>query len=165
MYYKPPILTAAVGSRDKLMKQIIKWILLIALLYPNLALPDIAVIVNVDNTTGSISPIELKNIYRVRLAHFANGDPIHLSYQPANRKTTQQLLDSIVGRSMSKLNRYWAAQIFSGRMEPPKKLENDALVIEWISLNKNGIGYINSKNLADSVKQVATIESETADAL
>lgn len=140
------------------MKQIIKWILFIALLSPNLVLADIAVIVNVDNPTVTISPVDLKNIYRVRVAHFSDTYPIILSYQPAENEVTQLFFNLVIDKSMTELTRYWATKIFSGRMERPIKLEDDALVIEWVSRNRSGLGYIYDKNLTDRVKKIATIE-------
>lgn len=141
------------------MKQMVKWIVFIALFFPNLALSDIAIIVHIDNPTASISPADLKSIYRARIPQFPDGRSIHLSYQPSTQKVTQEFLDLVIGRSMAKLNRIWAAQIFSGKMEPPAKLKDDSVVINWIAKNRNGIAYIDDKNLTDSVKKIATIKS------
>ena len=143
------------------MKQTIKWISLIALLIPNLALADIAVIVNINNSTDILSPGDLRNIYRVRTSVFPDASAIILSYQPTEQEVTLQFFDLVVGQSMTQLNRYWATRIFSGRMQRPVKLRNDSLVIEWIARNRSGIGYIDDKNLRNTVKKVATIKVET----
>ena len=58
---------------------------------------------------------------------------------------------------MMQLNRFWATKIFSGRMLRPVKLANDQLVVQWISENKNGIGYIDVTSLTDQVKAIALI--------
>ena len=140
------------------MTQIIKWILLVALLLPSIAQADIAIIVHNSNTTNSISKAELKNIYRVRVSHFINRTPIIISYQPAEKEISQHFFSHVVEKSLTQLNRFWATKIFSGRMERPLQFTEDALVIKWVSQNINGIGYIDVSNLTNAVKKIATIQ-------
>ncbi|MBL4868879.1 MAG: hypothetical protein JKY67_21145 [Pseudomonadales bacterium] len=117
----------------------------------------IAIIVNVKNPTEDLSVLDLKNIYNVRLSRFGDNSPIILSYQPGENEVSQQFFDLVVGRTMTQLNRFWATKIFSGRMLRPMKFTDDQLVIQWISENINGIGYIDQKNLTADVRQIATI--------
>lgn len=139
------------------MIRMVKLILFALSFIPLSATADIAVIVNIDNPTEIVSYADIKNIYRVRMSLFSDGGPIILSYQPASLEITQRFFDLAVGRSMTQLNRFWATRIFAGRMRRPVKLVGDQQVIQWISQNRSGIGYIDELNLTDKVKKVATI--------
>ena len=141
------------------MKQILKLLPLTILFFSLSSTADIAVVVNVNNPYTAASSADLKNMYRARVSEFSEGNPIVLSYQPANLDITHLFFDTVVGKSMTQLHRFWASRIFSGRMRKPIKLDNDTAVIQWIANNKNGIGYIDETNLTDDVKKVATIET------
>jgi len=64
-----------------------------------------------------------------------------------------------VAKSTTQLKRVWARKIFSGRMRRPIKLDDDALVIQWIAKSRNGIGYIDTADLTDEVKEITMIET------
>ncbi|MBL4867185.1 MAG: hypothetical protein JKY67_12515 [Pseudomonadales bacterium] len=141
------------------MKQITKLILLITLFVSLPSTADIAIIVNISNPSDSLSVVDLKKIYRVRVSEFVDNSPIVLSYQPSDREITRKFVKHAVGQSMAQLNRVWARKIFSGRMRRPIKLSDDTMVIQWIEKNRNGIGYIDEVNLTDNVKKIATIKT------
>jgi len=140
------------------MQQMLKLTLIIALFTPLLSMADIAVIVHIDNPIDTLSTADIKSIYKVRRLRFPDSSAIVLSYQPDNLGITQQFFQRVIGRPMSQHSRFWATRVFSGRMLRPVKLMNDRLVIEWVSQNKGGIGYVDDANLTDTIKKIATIE-------
>ncbi|MBL4868277.1 MAG: hypothetical protein JKY67_18075 [Pseudomonadales bacterium] len=133
--------------------------LFITLFSPLISVADIALVVHIDNPLVSLSADEIKGIYKVRRLRFPDSSPIILSYQPDTLEITQQFFQRVLGRPMSQHSRFWATRVFSGRMLRPVKLMNDQAVIEWVSKNKGGIGYIDNANLSDAVKKIATIEN------
>ena len=82
------------------MKRLIKLILFISVFIPLACFADIAVIVNVNNPSSTLSVSELKNIYRVRISQFYDNNPITLSYQSSDSEITQQFF----------LNSLWQSQ-------------------------------------------------------
>ena len=141
------------------MNQLIKLTIFIASFTPLFSIADIAVIVHIDNPLEHISEEQIKNIYKVRQLRFPDSSPIVLSYQPDNLVVTQQFFQKVLGRPMSQHSGFWATRVFSGRMLRPVKLKSDLQVIDWVSKNKGGIGYIDEANLNDTVKKIATIEN------
>ncbi|MBV1880275.1 MAG: hypothetical protein KUG82_01515 [Pseudomonadales bacterium] len=139
-------------------KKVIVFLILFSSLFVTLpVVADIAVIVNTNNVTETMSVPDLKNIYNVRKSRFVDNSPIILSYQNGENEISKRFFELVVGRSMMQLNRFWATKIFSGRMLRPIKLADDQLVIQWISENTNGIGYIDVTSLTDKVKAIALI--------
>jgi len=55
-------------------------------------------------------------------------------------------------KNASKLKSYWSKMIFSGKAIPPEVVGDDAAVISWVASTKNGIGYVDSSAVNDSVK-------------
>jgi len=63
-----------------------------------------------------------------------------------------------MGKSDAKIKQYWSARMFSGKGNPPKVVNNDAEVIEHVTTQLGGIGYIDAASADDRVKIVYSFD-------
>jgi len=113
---------------------------------------EVAVIVNPANA-NQIDANTIKKIYLGKSKSFADGMKVNPVNQDSN-SVADEFNDKVVGKSGSQLNAYWSKLIFTGKGTPPEKLSNDQAVIDFVSSNKDGIGYIDSAKVTDSVKVI-----------
>ncbi|MCQ8877300.1 phosphate ABC transporter substrate-binding protein [Pseudoalteromonas shioyasakiensis] len=116
-------------------------------------LAEVAVIVNPANA-NQIDANTIKKIYLGKSKSFDDGMKVNPVNQDSN-SVADEFNDKVVGKSGSQLNAYWSKLIFTGKGTPPEKLSNDQAVIDFVSSNTDGIGYIDSAKVTDNVKVVA----------
>ncbi|GEK10382.1 phosphate ABC transporter substrate-binding protein [Pseudoalteromonas sp. McH1-7] len=122
------------------------------LLSSQIALADIAVIVNTANNT-SVDEAVIKKLYLGKSKSFADGSSANPVNQDGNA-TFDEFNDKVIGKSSSQLNAHWSKLVFTGKGTPPKKLANDQAIIEFVSKNADAIGYIDASKVTDAVKVV-----------
>jgi len=115
---------------------------------------EVAVIVNPANT-NQLDANAIKKIYLGKSKSFDDGVKVNPVNQDGNN-VADEFNDKVVGKSGSQLNAYWSKLVFTGKGTPPEKLSNDQAVIDFVSSNTDGIGYIDSAKITDSVKVVGT---------
>jgi hypothetical protein len=60
----------------------------------------------------------------------------------------------LVNRDINDINAYWAKLLFSGRAIPPYTVKSPQQVIEYVSKNPHAIGYIDEKDLTETVQAI-----------
>lgn len=113
---------------------------------------EVAVIVNPANT-NQLDANAIKKIYLGKSKSFDNGMKVNPVNQDSN-SIADEFNDKVVGKSGSQLNAYWSKLVFTGKGTPPEKLSNDQAVIDFVTSNNDGIGYIDSAKVTDSVKVI-----------
>jgi len=116
------------------------------------AFAEVAVIVNSANS-NQLDANAIKKIYLGKSKSFDDGMKVNPVNQDGN-SVADEFNDKVVGKSGSQLNAYWSKLVFTGKGTPPEKLSNDQAVIDFVSSNKDGIGYIDSAKVTDSVKVI-----------
>ena len=100
------------------------------------------IVVNSTNPISSIPRVEAQRYFLKKATRWEDGTqvkPIDLKADsPAREKFTKDVLN----KTVSAVKSYWQGQIFSGAGIPPKEVTSDQAVLEWISSNSGGIGYI-----------------------
>lgn len=102
---------------------------------------EIAVVVNPDSGIERMSRDDVVNIYMGRYQGLPSGAtafPVDL--QPLKPDFYRSLVD----RTMSEINSYWARLVFSGRASPPRQVPDATTVLEVVANNKGAIGYLPS---------------------
>lgn len=113
---------------------------------------EVAVIVNPANS-NQLDANAIKKIYLGKSKSFDDGVKVNPVNQDGN-SVADEFNDKVVGKSGSQLNAYWSKLVFTGKGTPPEKLSNDQAVIDFVSSNTDGIGYIDSAKITDNVKVV-----------
>lgn len=116
---------------------------------------DIVVIVH---PKSKISSIDVPLAKRIFLGKKKKVKGVKLKvYDVKKSKTKKKFYKAIAGYSLSKLRKYWAKRIFTGKGNPPKKLKNSSAVKKAVSKNKKAIGFIEKSKVDSKVKVILEI--------
>lgn len=122
---------------------------------PAASMAEIAVIVNNQSSLSSIEKSDMKLVYLGKRSKIAGVKVIPVSL-PDEDGATQEFLSSVVEKTTKQYKAYWARLVFSGKGAPPPQLEDSAELKAWVNKNPEGIGFINSKDVDDTIKVAAT---------
>lgn len=135
--------------------QIIKTVAVFIALQIATVQADIVIVVNPANA-NAVSADDLNRLFLGRASSFSDGSkatPLNLAEGSSNR---DEFDGKVLSRSASQLKAYWSKLVFTGKGTPPKELSDDAAMKAAVAADSSAIGYINSANVDDSVKVVAT---------
>lgn len=118
---------------------------------------ELAVIVNIDNPTDSVTFEELVNVFLGKSRQLAGGTKVVPLDQVEGESARIEFYDKVIRKSPSQLNSYWSRLIFSGKGRPPFAVTDDQEVMEFVSSNPSMIGYVDMTAVDDSVKVILTI--------
>ncbi|RLT94155.1 MAG: phosphate ABC transporter substrate-binding protein [Ketobacter sp.] len=124
-------------------------------LLSNIAFSDVAVIVNPGND-AQLEADDIAKIYLGKMKRFSNGNLAIPLDRTEGSDIRIKFLESTVGKDETKMKSYWSRLIFTGKGVPPKIVESGQEVKELVSRNPDIIGYIDSSEVDDSVKVIAT---------
>lgn len=117
---------------------------------------EIAVIVAQNSVLNHLSKAEIRGIYLGEI-RFIGGMPIRpIQYPEGNVKDI--FLSEVVGLSSKDYKLYWVKKIFRDGLTPPMAKTDPFEIIDLVSDNRWGIGYI-PKTMAAEMKEVNIIYS------
>ena len=103
---------------------------------------ELVVVVNARSGVAAMTRNEVINVFFGRNRQFFNGveaQPVELPDSHAELARFYRLL---VGKEMSDINAYWSRQVFSGRMQPPAKVQSTDEILKWVVSHPGGIGVV-----------------------
>jgi len=118
---------------------------------------ELAVVVDPSVNVDSISADQLERLYLNRPDRFPNGVRLRPLDQRNGSEQRKAFTTNILGMSETGLSKYWSRRMFSGKGHPPRTVENDTAVIEYITGNPGSIGYIDGDSVDDRVKVLLRI--------
>ncbi len=121
---------------------------------------EIAVIVNPNNPVSAMSEREVSDLYLGRSRSFVLDEQKILAAvyeQPQDSALRESFFRALNGMNLKQLNAYWARLRFSGEVLPPMVLPDSRLVLDAVSRNRGGIGYIDAALVDTSVKVVLRV--------
>ncbi len=113
---------------------------------------EIAVIVNSKNHVSSISSKDLENIYKLKKTTWPTGEKIEAINLVKQHFIRKKFSDIILNKNSSQMDKFYLKQALSGKGQPPRVLSFSGDVKDFVRYHKNAIGYIDKKDLDDSVK-------------
>jgi len=111
---------------------------------------EILIIVNKEISIKSLSLNTLIDIYTNNRTKWDNGEKIYVSMLkkgPVHDAFSNQL----IGMAPRKLISIWKKVIFTGIGTPPKVLNSEAEMIQYVATTKGAIGYISASTSAENV--------------
>ena len=107
---------------------------------------DFKVVINVENSTSSISKKNLSDCFMKEANTYTwiSGQyvvPVDLA---ATSETRSVFSKKIHGRDVSAVKSFWQRQIFSGRAVPPPEKASDEDVLAFVRSNPGAVGYVSS---------------------
>ena len=120
------------------------------------AMAGVAVVTSSKSSVSSITKQQVAKIFLGKSKNYPNGSKATPIDQDSG-KTRDKFYTDAVKKSDSQLKSYWARLIFTGKGQPPRKVYDDAEVINAISADKSVIGYIDEGSVNSRVKVLLTL--------
>ncbi|MBB1386383.1 MULTISPECIES: phosphate ABC transporter substrate-binding protein [unclassified Pseudoalteromonas] len=115
----------------------------------------LSVVVNKSNTS-ELSEAQVKNIFMGKLGQFTDGTEAVPVLFEAGKGARTAFDDTVLQRNTSQVDAVWSKLIFTGRRSPPLQAKDASEVLKEISSNPKAIGYLESGDVTDSVRVLAT---------
>ncbi len=77
--------------------------------------------------------------------------PVDLSSKSSVR---EDFTKDIHGKTVAQIRAFWQQSVFSGKETPPREMENDDKVLEFVKANKGAIGYVSAGANTAGVKVI-----------
>jgi ABC-type phosphate transport system substrate-binding protein len=130
-------------------------ILVLMTIFTNTSHAEVSVVVNKSNTT-ELSESQIKSMFLGKLGQFSDGTEAMPVLFEATEATRIEFDDTVLKRQTSQIDALWSKLIFTGRRAPPVQVKDSTAVLKEVSMNPKAIGYVNSKDVTDSVRVVGT---------
>lgn len=119
---------------------------------------EILVIVNPENPIDALDQKQIQQLFLGRMSLFPNSEiKVSAVDQNESSQAYQRFYKNVMNINETKLKRYRAYYLFSGKGQVPKTMDSIEGLLQYVSKNQNAIAYINKQDLKDSVKVVYPI--------
>ena len=134
----------------------IKLIVFFMLLYitPSLCLAgDVVVIVNKSVPETALSKKDVGNIYLGKKTSWSDGNKIKFVVLTGG-DAHSTFLNKYIGKTDSQFNTFWKKQVFTGKGSPPKELDSDQAMVDFVVQTAGAIGYVSTGADVSKVKTI-----------
>lgn len=118
---------------------------------------DFYIAINKNNNLEALAKDELKDLYLGRSRKLPNGDFV-FSYD-LKGDCREMFYLALLGVDIAKVDTYWSRLQFSGRVVPPKKVDQYELT-RVLEKNDKAIGYFKQKPDSDELKVLMTLGAD-----
>ncbi|MDF1880309.1 hypothetical protein JHD50_03150 [Sulfurimonas sp. MAG313] len=130
--------------------------ILLSLLLISSVLAQIVVIVNPESKVKNLNRDYTKMIFMKKIKALPNGEVLIPLDQNSETDIYNNFYKSVANKNRSRMSKYWAKRIFTGKGEIPEVLGSDEEVIRRVMNDIKAVGYIGKNSLVDGVKVVYT---------
>ncbi len=117
-------------------------VLLFMFVFPDMCIPkEVIVIANRDVEAKSFDANTLHRIYHGKKKQWEDRKKI-IPVMLKEGSTHEIFIEQILGETVYKFITYWKQMVFTGRGLPPKALETEKEVVDYVALTSGAIGYI-----------------------
>ena len=121
---------------------------------------SVVVIVNKHSAIDTLNAQQIRNLYMGDSRHSPQGEKITVINQRQLTPEKKQFFAQLIQKKPSQYHAYWARLLFTGKAVPPRELENNIEVIEYVAANKNALAYTHSALVDDRVKVIYRLSRE-----
>jgi len=122
--------------------------------------PQIAIVANTSFNTEKISQNKIQKLWLGKTKKLPNIGRVYIIDQKPNNSITKLFYKRIIKKKPNQIKAYWAKFQYIGKGFPPRTVESDSDVIQWLLDNKNGIGYIDRNSVTDDLKVLMIISGQ-----
>ncbi len=115
---------------------------------------EFVVIVNQQNSVGSVSREFLTDAFLKKASHWDGGEIIHPADQRPNASVRVAFSARVLLRTIGAVRSYWQQRIFSGGELPPPELDSDDDVVRYVTKYSGGVGYVSPSARLGGTKAV-----------
>lgn len=109
---------------------------------PVLAAESLYVIVSAQSAVRSLSQKEVLALYTGRARTLPDGEVATPLDQLRDSTTRTDFYQMLTGMDIARINSYWARLHFTGQVQPPPVVGDDAAVIQRLRADPSAIGYV-----------------------
>ena len=118
----------------------------------------VAVIVNATNSVSELSSEEVARLFLKKVRTWPDGRMAAPVDQSSTSPVRAQFGKEILRLTLGQQKEYWMAQTLSGRELPPRALEGDAAVLDFVGTQTGAIAYVSPRaELPPTVKAVKVV--------
>lgn len=119
-----------------------------------LALPaeGIYVVVSSQSPVRSLTQQDLLALYTGRTRALPTGEVVTPLDQQRNGAARADFYQALTGQDIARINSYWARLHFTGQVQPPQSVGDDAAVVQRLRSDRNAIGYLTREPQDASVR-------------
>jgi ABC-type phosphate transport system substrate-binding protein len=115
----------------------------------------------VGNNTGfkTTTAKNLKSIFKGKYSSWKNKEGVIIVLPSTKSDNAAAVAKYLYNTTVTGMQKYWLAQVFQGRCNPPVFLETDTEIVNYVKRNSGAIGIVRSstKDISSSIK--ITIEN------
>jgi ABC-type phosphate transport system substrate-binding protein len=112
------------------------------------------VIVNSANPVSALTRDDVARLFLKERTSWDGGLAVEAVDQRARSDVREAFSTAALGRSPRAVIVHWQRQIFSGRDVPPRELESDDAVVEYVRTHAGAVGYVSPGGAVYGVKTV-----------
>lgn len=128
-------------------------LLLVLMCVGQLALAEVAVVVNLANP-NDLTSADVKRLFLSKRGAYKNGSTATPLNLPLGDPARAAFREKILKKSPSQEQTYWSKLVFNGKASPPKELGSAAEVLATVAADPTALGYLDASLVDDSVKVV-----------
>jgi ABC-type phosphate transport system substrate-binding protein len=118
----------------------------------------VAVVVNATNSVSELSSDDVARMFLKKVRTWPDGRMAAPVDQSSTSPVRAQFGKEILRLSLGQQKEYWMAQTLSGRELPPRALEGDAAVLDFVGNQNGAIAYVSANvELPPTVKALKVV--------
>jgi ABC-type phosphate transport system substrate-binding protein len=118
----------------------------------------VAVVVNATNSVSELSSEEVARLFLKKVRTWPDGRMAAPVDQSSTSSVRAQFGKEILRLTLGQQKEYWMAQTLSGRELPPRALEGDAAVLDFVGTQTGAIAYVSGHaELPPTVKALKVV--------
>jgi ABC-type phosphate transport system substrate-binding protein len=132
--------------------------LALAMASPAFAEPgeDVVAVVSAKSSIGALTAAQVADIFLGKASRFPDGTSATPIDQPEESPVRERFYNRYTGKSPAQVKAIWSKLIFTGRGLPPAVAPDGPHVKSMLAANPSAIGYIDTKQVDNTVRVVGT---------
>lgn len=102
---------------------------------------NLVLVLNKDNTSAKFNKDEIRKIFIGDKIKWDDNSTIVLAVLNDGNATHDAFIGNYVGRTPVQFSTTWKKNMFTGKGTPPKVFNDSTSLLDYISKNKNAVGY------------------------
>jgi ABC-type phosphate transport system substrate-binding protein len=124
---------------------------------------ELYVVVNATNPVQSLSRSDVIALFTGRARTFPDGG-LATPYDHAGKSDARaSFYRALTGMELARVNSYWSRLLFTGQVQPPPALANDAAVVARILAEPKALGYLTRPPVQAGLRVVYVVPDPEAD--
>lgn len=113
----------------------------------------LTVIVSKNSNIEEMSKKDVSRIFLSKTKELPNGQKA-ITLEPNEIEYQEIFYEEVCEKTQQQLKKYWATVLFTGKGQPPRKMERIEDIIDFVKNNENAIAYIPISSLTSDDRKI-----------